>query len=105
MTKYEIQILILGFVFFLSITDRLREIAIFPGWHSIFGKGWFDQYYTIDTPKWWPMRDGYHFFKWLPIALLYVLLWWLFDFWIACLMYFVWWLGQILGKLFRKAGI
>lgn len=92
-------------IFIWCLCDRLREIAIFPGWESIFGSGWFDQYYTPDTPTWLPHRDAYHYFKWFPWAILFVAIWHYFRWYWAWLLGFTWWLGQLLGKLFRIGGI
>ena len=92
---------LLLFVFFWAITDRIREIAVFPWWLSSINN-WFDTFYNPDIGTWWPFRDAYHTFKNLAPMMLFFLVWWWFDFYTAIYMIIVWMAGQFLGLLFRK---
>lgn len=89
------------FVLFWAITDRIREIAVFANWKSIFG-GWFDRYFTPEYPTWFFLRDGYHTFKLLPILLLTYYTWTRYDWFYALVVAATWGAGQAIGLLFRK---
>lgn len=92
---------LLLFVFFWAITDRIREIAIFPGWVSSIGK-WFDTYYNPNIGTWYPFRDAYHTFKNIAVLFLFIVTWRIFDFMTAIYLIIIWMAGQFLGLLFRK---
>ena len=40
------------FLLFWALTDRMREIAVFPGWVSALG-GWFDTFHNKDITTLW----------------------------------------------------
>ena len=93
---------IILFVLIWAIADRLREIAIFPGWVSRFG-GWWDRFFTPSIPSWVPWRDGYHAFKNLPVLLLFVITWLVYGLWPSALAVVgAWTIGQWVGLAFRK---
>ena len=92
----------LGLFFFLwALTDRLREIAVFPGWISVFGE-WFDTFYNKNASTLNPFRDAYHTFKNLAVLFFVLMVWWFYGFIIALSMLAIWMSGQFLGLLFRK---
>lgn len=96
----EIIITIL-FVLMWGFFDRIREIAIFPGWVSRIHE-WFDTYYNPDVSTWWPFRDCYHTFKALPVFMLFGLIWYWSGIMNAIYIYIAWAIGQKLGLLTRK---
>ena len=95
------EYIILLFVFVWAFSDRLREIAVFPGWESKWGK-WFDTYYTPDMWKWIPWRDAYHLFKAVAIWFLVLLIFIIFGWEVALYIYAAWAVGQFAGLVARK---
>lgn len=89
------------FVFIWALTDRQREIAVFPGWYSKLGE-WFDTHYNPNVGAWWPFRTAYHTFKNIIVLLLYVLTWIFYDFMTANYVIIIWMAGQFLGLITRK---
>ena len=63
------RIYIFGILFIIvipllwSTSDRLREIASFDKWKSIFKNSWWDRDHTPGKSKINPFRDGYHWWK------------------------------------------
>ena len=99
-----IMIIIIVFTLIYGFFDRIREIAMFPGWVSRIHK-WFDTYYNPDVPEWNPFRDCYHTFKALPIFILFGLVWYFGGIINAIFVYLAWAVGQRLGLLTRKENI
>jgi len=97
MNEYEIGL----FVLIWAITDRIREIAIFPGWISVFGK-WFDTFYNDKITTLWPFRTAYHTFKNLAVIALVIIVWINYGFIISMSIVAIWGSGQFIGLLFRK---
>ena len=89
------------FVLVWAIADRLREIAIFPGWVSRFG-GWWDRFFTPSIPSWVPWRDGYHAFKNLPVLILVVASVYTYGWLPSLYVMAAWGIGQYVGLAFRK---
>ena len=89
------------FVFFWAVTDRQREIAVFPGWESIFGE-WFETFYNDKVSELWPFRTAYHTFKNIAVLFLVIVVWIHYGFIIAMSMVAIWGAGQFLGLLARK---
>lgn len=97
---------IIIWIFVYSVCDRIREIAIFPGWESMFGP-WFDTYNANNY------LDAYHLFKWLPLVILIASLVWItmkrrrLGSWVPswgfiCLALMAWAAGQYLTLLLVK---
>lgn len=91
---------LLLFVFFWALTDRPREVAMFPGWKSSLGK-WFETHYNSKIGNWWPFRSAYHTFKNAPVVFLFILTWVFYGFMAAIYLVVVWMAGQFLGLLTR----
>ena len=97
MNWYEaivIYILLWGFL------DRLREIAGWIHWQSIFGP-WFDTVNEVGS-KWWPFRDGYHTFKGLAILILCGIVGYYAGILNGIYAYAAWATGQYIGKLTKR---
>jgi len=82
------------YIFIWGFTDRLREIAIFPGWESRLGR-WFDLYNTKYN------LDAYHIFKWIPVFGLFIFIAFI-DYKVAAFFWLAWGAGQAAGLLTRK---
>ena len=92
---------LIGFMLFWAFADRIKEIAVFPGWTSAIHE-WLDTHYTDILPDWVPFRDAYHLFKALPVYLLCGFIWYKFGFMICLYSYAAWATGQFLGLATRK---
>lgn len=109
MIELLIVTFIIGSPLIWAICDRLREIAIFPRWVSIFG-GWWDRYFTPEKKNWNPFRDGYHFWKNAAIFLycaevgicIGIEYNWVYGVTVGLFSYGFWAVGQSIGLLFKR---
>jgi len=97
MTYWQLLI----FIVIWGVTDRIREIAVFPGWKSIFGE-WFDRYFTPECPYWNPFRDGYHTFKIIPVLYITCIIYINNTWQHAFLILLIWAVSQGMGLIFKK---
>ena len=95
------EYVIVAFILVWALMDRIREVAIFPGWTSSLHE-WLDTHYTDKLPDWVPFRDAYHLFKAIPVYILCGLVWYHFGFMNFLYAYAAWAAGQFLGLTTRR---
>jgi len=84
-----------AFIAFWAITDRLRELPLFWVEETWITCKWF---LTTNGPEWlWVFADGYHFFKWIAVVALCVLL--TRKFLPTVMLLVIWFMVQVAGQI------
>ena len=93
------EAIVIAFLFY-GIFDRLREIAQWDFWSSVFGN-WLDTY-NEKGPKWFPFRDAYHTFKNIPVYTICIIVGYYAGWQNGLYAYIAWALGQYIGILTKE---